>query len=146
MLGVERVGNPRRDRRDRAETTEVRVLGKPRGVDLDLPRRRRERMALGIADLAREGDSVLGRGKPGEAVRAEGVEVVDRAGGELAQPRVLGLVVVARDAEAGGEVRADVEVVATLARRLDRLVHEEDVVAAAVPRRVDVVAGSTMSA
>ena len=59
---------------------------------------------------------------------------------DLAQPLVLGLVVVAREAEPARQVGADVEIVPALAHRLDRLLHEDRVVAGARPRRVDVVA------
>jgi hypothetical protein len=97
-------------------------------------------VSVGIVDLVGEGHRVLRRGEAGDAVLAEGLEVVDRAPGQLAQPLLLGPVVVVVDAEACrelGEVRA---VVAALVHRPDGLLHVDPIVAGAGPRRVHVVA------
>ncbi|PYM96169.1 MAG: hypothetical protein DME04_02665 [Candidatus Rokuibacteriota bacterium] len=64
-------------------------------------------MAFGITDLAGEGDRVLGRRQPRQPALAEGIEVVDDVVGELAQPLVLGLVVVPLDPQAARQVAAD---------------------------------------
>ncbi len=97
-------------------------------------------MALGVADLAREGDGVLGRGQARQAALAERVEIVDHVAGQFAQPLLLGLVVVAGDPEPVRQFGADVEIVPALTHRLDGLFHEDRVVARARPGRVDVVA------
>src|SRR5262249_58127784 len=109
-------------------------------VDLDLAGRRAERMALGIADLAGEGYRVVRGRQARQPALAKRVEVVDDAGRQLAQPLFLGLVVVAGDPETPRQLGADVEVVAALAHRLDRLLHEDRVVARARPGGVDIVA------
>ena len=97
-------------------------------------------MPVRVADLLGEGHRVIGGGQPRQALRPERLVVVDGVLGQLAQPLVFGLVVVALDAQALGQGRADVEIVPALADRRDRLLHEDRVVAGARPRGVDVVA------
>src|ERR1700684_4241174 len=94
---------------------------------------------LGIADFASEGDRVFGRWETRHAMLHESREIVDYIAGELAQPIELGLVVVALDAEAAREVAENVDVVAAFIHRLDRLTHEDRVVAGASPRGMYVV-------
>jgi hypothetical protein len=87
-----------------------------------------------------EGLGVLRRGEAGDARLLEGLEVVDGVLGEVAQPLLLGLVVVVVDAEPVGELGEDRAVVAAFVHRLDGLLHVDRVMAGAGPRRVDVVA------
>src|SRR5262249_59850591 len=108
-------------------------------VDLDLARGCRERMPLRVSYLASEGDGVLGRRQPRQPTFPERLEVVDRITRELTEPLLFAVVAVAREAQTRGEIGADVEVVAAFPDRLDRLLHEDRVVAGARPRRVDVV-------
>lgn len=69
------------------------------GVDLYLARRRREPVAVGVADLVGKGRRVLPWGEAGDARFPECLEVVDGVLGEVAQPLLIGLVVVVVDAQ-----------------------------------------------
>jgi hypothetical protein len=59
---------------------------------------------------------------------------------KLAQPSDLALVVVAGNTDAHRKVGEDIDVVATLIHRFDRLAHVDRIVPRAGPRRVHVVA------
>ena len=97
-------------------------------------------MARGIADLPGKRHRVVGHRQTREPALAEGVEVVDRVARELAQPLLFRAIGVVVDTQAPRELGADVEVVAALADRRNRLAHEDHVMAGAGPRRVHVVA------
>src|SRR5262249_31207665 len=94
----------------------------------------------GGAGFSRERDGIVRDGKAREAPGAERLEVIDRVARQLTQPLLLALVAVIVDAEPPRQLRADVEVVAALRDRRDRLLHIDDVVAGARPGRVHVVA------
>src|SRR2546428_13688653 len=91
-------------------------------------------MALGVADLLREGHGIFRRRQSRQAVLAKRVEVVDGVPRQVSEPLLLALLAVALHAQTDGEIGADVEVVPALADRLDRLLHEDRVVGRARPR------------
>ena len=97
-------------------------------------------MVLRIADLFGEGDGVFRFGQTRHAVLPKRVEIVDLAVGEFAQPFLFRLVVVAVDADPQREIGEDVDIVAALIHRLDRLFHIDRVMAGARPGQMDVVA------
>src|SRR5262252_8462714 len=140
VLGIARVRrDPRRNSRDLPEAVEV-GLGREGGrVDLDLPRRRRERVPLRIPHFLGEGYRILGGGEPRQPLPAEGIEVVDVGVlAHLAQPLQIRRALVALEAQALGEIGADVHVVAALVHGRDGLLHEDHVVAGPAPGRVHV--------
>ena len=97
-------------------------------------------MVLRVADLLCVGDRILGHGKTRDPVLLEGVEIVDPVPREVSQPRLFGLIVVAVYPDAQRQVGEDVDVVAAVIHRLDRLLHVNRVVSRAGPGQVDVVA------
>src|SRR4030095_11883936 len=66
-------GDPGRGGRDRAEPVGGGLGRDGHRIDLDLPRRRRKRMVLGVADLLGERDGVVWGGQAGEAPRRDSV-------------------------------------------------------------------------
>ena len=132
--------DPGRDGRDRAEPAGIGIRGEPRRVDLDLARGRRERDARSGSRISRAkataSSGAGSRARPA-ARKASKSSISGPASSRSHCSSVLSLCPRARD---GGEVGADVQVVAALAHGRDGLLHVDDVVAAAAPRRVHVVA------
>src|SRR5215472_2935838 len=140
MLGIARVrGNPRGNGRDLPEAVEVGLGRKGGRVDLDLPRRRRERVPLRIPHFLGEGYRIIGGGEPRQPMLTEGIEVVDVGVlAHLAQPLQIRRALVALETQTLGQIGADVHVVAAPVHGRDGLLHEDHVVAGPAPGRVHV--------